>query len=148
MSEPELMRTMIAAGFPAPIPGVPMREDDMGLLRDLVDAARHLGGDQVLSRFARTYGDAARRAAESGVAMFAENVNSPVVNAGQDDEQRMAVSQLAAQLMASSELLLGRLYRRHLEHTLLRQWALAAETFLDQIGVRPARPASDGDCLR
>ena len=144
LSEAELIRAMISAGFPAPARDAPMREDDVGLAHDLVDAARRLGGSTVLNRFARTFGDSARRAAESGVAMFAENVNSPVVNAGQDDERRMQVNALAAELMASSEVLLGRLYRRHLEHALLRQWAVATETFLDQAGVRQARIANDG----
>jgi adenylate cyclase len=144
LSEAELVRTMITAGFPAPVKGSPMRADDIALAHALVTSARQLGGDDLLGRFARTFGDAARRAAESGVAMFAENVSSPVVDAGQDDARRMEVNQLAAGLMASSEVLLSRLYRRHLESTLLSMWATAAESFLDQIGVRPARPASDG----
>ena len=144
VTEQEVIRALVAAGFPAPVAGEPMREDDVRLVRKLVDAARRLGGQQLMARFARTYGDAARRAAESGVAMFAENVNSPIVNAVIDDEQRMEVNRLAAQLMASSEVLIGELYRRHLEHTLMRQWATAAETFLDQIGVRPAQPQSHG----
>lgn len=144
LSESELIRTMIAAGFPAPVRESPMRADDIALAHALVRAAQDLGGGGTLGRLARIYGDAARRAAESGVAMFAENVNSPVVDAGQDDARRMEVNQLAAELMTSSEALLGHLYRRHLEYTLLNMWATAAETFLDQIGVRPARPASDG----
>ncbi len=144
LSENELIRTVTAAGFPAPVHGSPMRADDIALAHALVSAANDLGGGDTLGRLARIYGDAARRAAESGVAMFAENVNSPVVDAGQDDARRMEVNQLAAELMARSEVLLGHLYRRHLEYTLLSMWATAAEAFLDHIGVRPARPASDG----
>jgi class 3 adenylate cyclase len=121
-----------------------MRSDDVRIARSLVHTARQLGGVEFATRIARTYGDTARRAAESGVAMFADNVNSPVVNADASDAVRMEVNRLAGQLMASSELLLGELYRRHLEHTLLRQWAVAAETFLDQIGVRPARARLHG----
>jgi class 3 adenylate cyclase len=56
----------------------------------------------------------------------------------------LAVNQLAGDLMRSSEILLGQLYRRHLEHTLMRTWAVSAETFLDQLGVRPARPETHG----
>ena len=144
LGESDVIRLMTAAGFPAPLSGVPMREDDIRLLRELVANARVFGGDEVGARLARTFGDTARRAAEAGVAMFAENVNSPVVNADLDDDGRAAVSNLAAQLMAGSEILLGELYRRHLEHTLMRQWATAAETFLDQIGVRAARPQVHG----
>ena len=144
LGESDVIRLMTAAGFPAPLPGVPMREDDIRLLRELVANARVLGGDEVGARLARTFGDTARRAAEAGVAMFAENVNSPVVNADLGDDGRAAVSNLAARLMAGSEVLLGELYRRHLEHTLMRQWATAAETFLDQIGVRAARPQLHG----
>lgn len=142
LGEGDLLRLMIAAGFPAPLSGGPMREDDVRLARALVAGGRALGGDEVVMRFARTYGDAARRAAESGVAMFAENVNSPIVSARPTDEERQVVNQLAARLMASSQQLLGELYRRHLELTLMRQWAIQAELFLDQIGVRPAREHS------
>jgi len=144
MPEQDLIRVMIAAGFPAPRPGAPMREDDIRLVRGLVDGGRALGGDDVVNRFARTYGDAARRAAESGVAMFAEHVNSPVVNAHMGDGERFRINALAGQLMRSSEALLGELYRRHMEQTLLRQWASAAETFLDKLGVRPASPQLHG----
>lgn len=144
MAEEEVVRLMAAAGLPAPVRGRGMRTDDIELVRGLVDGATALGGGAQLGRFARTYGDAARRAAETGVAMFAENVNSPVVNAGITDERRMEVNRLAARLMASSEVLLGDLYRRHLEHTLLRQWASAAETYLDQLGIRPASPNAHG----
>jgi class 3 adenylate cyclase len=144
LSEQEVIRLMTAVGFPAPVAGMPMREDDIRLLRELVAGGRALGGEQHIYRFARTYGDAARRAAESGVAMFSQNVNSPVVEARVDDAQREAVNELAGQLMRSSEVLLGELYRRHLEHTLMRLWAVTAETFLDQLGVRPARPEVHG----
>jgi class 3 adenylate cyclase len=144
MEEQELIRVMIAAGFPAPRSGTAMREDDIRLVRTLVEAGRALGGQGTINRFARTYGDAARRAAESGVAMFAENVNSPVVNAHMSDEDRQRINDLAGRLMRASEALLGELYRRHLELTLLRQWSVAAETFLDQIGVRPASPQPHG----
>ena len=140
MSEQELIRVMISAGFPAPVPGAPMRADDIRLATKMVETARKLGGPDVLGRFARTYGETARRSAESGVAMFAENVNSPIVNAKASDEERFEVNTLAAELMASSEVLLGELYRRHLEQVLLKQWADQAELFLDQIGVRPQNP--------
>ncbi len=144
MAEQDVIRLMIAAGFPAPVAGAPMREDDIRLVRGLVAGGRALGGDEVVARFARTYGDAARRAADSGVAMFSENVNSPVVEARLDEDERIAVNQLAGDLMRSSEVLLGELYRRHLEHTLMRLWAVTAETFLDQLGIRPARPETHG----
>lgn len=144
IDEPDLVRLMTAAGFPAPVSGGTMRHDDVDLARSLVATARRLGGAELATRIARTYGDTARRAAESGVAMFAENVNSPVVNARVSDAERMEINRMAGQLMASSEALLGALYRRHLEHALLRQWAVSAETFLDQIGVRPARPQMHG----
>jgi class 3 adenylate cyclase len=144
ISEAELIRAMIAAGFPAPRPGTYMREDDIRLVRGLVTAGRALGGEGTINRFARTYGDAARRAAESGVAMFSENVNSPIVHAQLSDEERYRVNELAGNLMRSSEALLGELYRRHMELTLLRLWAIAAEMFLDKLGVRPAAPQLHG----
>jgi adenylate cyclase len=144
MTEQELMRLMITAGFPAPVSGVGMREDDVALAQAMVDAARRLGGAETLGRFARTFGDTSRRAAEAAVAMFAENVQSPVVNARDDDGQRMRINKMAGQLMRSSEQLLGELYRRHMEHVLLRQWATQSEAFLEQIGVRPSTPQDHG----
>src|SRR4051794_2097868 len=144
MTEAELIRLMITAGFPAPISGAPMREDDVALARAMVDAARKLGGEDTLPRFARTFGDSSRRSAEAAVAMFAENVSSPVVNARDDDELRMRINKMAGQLMRTSEQLLGELYRRHMEHVPLRQWATQSEAFLEEAGIRSSTRQTHG----
>jgi adenylate cyclase len=144
MTTQELIRVIIAVGSPAPRPETQLRTDEVVLIRLLVDVGRKSGGDEALLRVARVFGEATRKAADSAVAIFDENINSPVVRARIDDDRRMAVNRLAAELMANSELLIARLYRRHLEHTLMRFWAVSAERFLDDLGVRPARSEPPG----
>jgi len=144
MEPHDLIRLVVALGSPAPRPDTLMRTDEAELLRLLVDIGTKLGGRDALMRAARVFGDSTRRAAESAVAIFDENINSPVVRARPDDAKRMQVNRLAAELMAKSEELIAGLYRRHLEHTLLRFWTNSAEQFLDELGVRPASPVSRG----
>jgi adenylate cyclase len=137
----DLRRLVIAAGFPAPQADDRLREDDAELIRLLVDAGRRLGGGEILQRTARVYGDAARRAAGGGLALYNEGVNSPASGRGTapitDPVLRQQLNELGADLMRRSEELLAWLYRRHLEHGMLEQWAAVAETVLDDLGIRP-----------
>lgn len=137
----DLRRVVIAAGYPTPQPDDRLRQDDVELIRLLVDAGRRLGGGEILMRTARVYGDAARRAAEGGLALYNEGVNSPASGGGAtpitDPALRQELNELGADLMRRSEELLARLYRRHLEHGMLEQWAAVAETVLDGLGIRP-----------
>ncbi len=144
MTETDLIRLMSSAGFPAPRSGEPMRADDVALARMVVDVGIKTGGGQATLRITRIFGDAARRSAESAVAIFDEKVASQVDPTTAFDETRNEINRLGAELMVESEQLLGTLYRRHLEHALLRLWAVTAEQFLDSIGVRPATPVLPG----
>lgn len=145
----QFLRVVIAAGFPAPPPDSPVREDDAELARLLVEAGTKLGGGEILQRTARIFGEAARRTAEASIALFDEGVNQPLVsrhgNVSQiDPALRSEMNALGAQLMHLSEQLLARLFRRHLEHAMLELWAHSAEQALDQLGIRPLEASSPG----
>jgi adenylate cyclase len=140
MSEAEVSRLVVAAGFPAPTRGEPLREDDAELGRMLVEAGTKLGGGDILYRTARILGDSARRAAEGGLALFTEGVADQQMSRDliRDPRVRHDMNQRGAELMGLAERLLAALFRRHLERAMLAQWAEAAESALDELGVRPA----------
>ena len=131
-------QVMVAAGFPAPDVDDPMRSDDVQLVRLLLGAGQGLGNEGALFRLARVVGEPGRRMAESGLALFDEYVLSRVMGTRPDRATRVEFNAMAAALIDNSETLIGKLYRRHLEHALLRLWANAAESYLEQIGVRSA----------
>ena len=146
----ELLRVVVAAGFPAPRPEDLVREDDALLLRDLLTAGSMFGGEHVTTRAARILGDSARRAADAGLALFEEGdqMRSPDhAEAMRDPRLRDEMNARGGQLMRLSEELLGRIFRRHLEHALMRLWANSAERFLDELGIRPASSAPPGFCF-
>jgi adenylate cyclase len=135
-----LSRLLIGAGLPGRRPEDLVRGDDADLLRDIVEAGAMFGGGELTGRFARIYGDAARRAAEGGMALFNEGDQSRSQHreALRDPAQRQEMNERGGQLMRLSEELLARMYRRHLEHALSRVWAGAAEAWLDEMGIRAA----------
>jgi adenylate cyclase len=137
----ELGRMVVAAGFPAVRPEDPVREDDAELARQLVLAGSLMGGGEVTVRLARIYGEAARRAAEGGLALFEEGDEMRSrhhLEMMRDPQMRDEMNARGARLMRLSENFVAALYRRHLEHGLLRVWAGAAEAWLDQLGIRPS----------
>lgn len=145
----ELLRIVIAAGFPAPSPNEPLREDDARLAGMLVEAGRKLGGGDILLRTARVYGEATRRAAEASIAFFDEGVNQPLRReSGEmtviDDAVRAEMNELALGLMQLAEEMIAGLFRRHLEHAMLGSWAAGAEQALDLLGLRPLATSSPG----
>jgi adenylate cyclase len=140
----DVSRLLVAAGFAAAQPGDHLRSDDVTLVRSLAAIGRQLGSQEAALRIARLLGDNARRAADSGVALFNELVVSEVLRAPLNVTQRQQLNRMAAEVRDESELLLARLYRRHLEHALFRLWADMTEGFLDRLGVRPARPDLPG----
>lgn len=68
---------LAAMGLSAPPPEAPTRGLEEQLLRDLVEGWSTVDEEYTL-RAARIFGDAARRAAESWVALFAEAISRPV----------------------------------------------------------------------
>lgn len=147
LSAAEIARVVVAAGFPAPSPDEPLRQDDLELGRMLIEAGTKMGGGDILYRTARIFGESARRAAEGSLALFTEGVNDPVArdeNALRDPRVRQEMNELGAHMMGLAERLVVALFRRHLERAMLAQWALGAEATLDRLGLRPASSANPG----
>jgi adenylate cyclase len=144
IDEGGLARLAIAAGFPAPRPSDRVRQDDEQLVRKLHDTGSRLGGAEIMLRIARIFGESARRAAEGGMALFEEAVNEPyrrdmrqAIEKSRDEAYRRAMNELGARLMHDAEDLLAHLFRRHIEHAMMAQWAEGAELWLDALGERP-----------
>jgi len=135
----EVLRLVVAAGFPKPAPDDPAREDDAALARDLLTAGQLMGGGEKTARMVRIFGEATRRSAERGLALFDEgdDIRSRPRQEMRDPLARREMNERAGKLMRMSEDILGRLFRRHLEHGLLHVWASAAEAWLDELGIRP-----------
>lgn len=75
-----LLRIITAFGLPRPDPGTHLHVPDEEQLRSFVRAWQPLGGEEVLLRAARSYGDAMRRAAEGWMGIFQEIVVEPVAD--------------------------------------------------------------------
>jgi class 3 adenylate cyclase len=147
MDDHELSRMVAVAGFPAVRAADQVREDDAALVRQVVLAGTLMGGGELTTRLARILGDAARRAAEGGLGLFEEGDSirdRSHRDAMRDPELRQEMNARGGQLMRMTEQLMAALYRRHLEHALLRVWAGAAEIWLDELGIRPAPGSPPG----
>jgi adenylate cyclase len=75
-----LLRVITAFGLPRPDPDTHLRVPDEEQLQVFVDAWRPLGGDEILVRAARIFGDGLRRAAEGQVSLFEEAVMGPLAD--------------------------------------------------------------------
>jgi adenylate cyclase len=129
-----------AMGLPAPAPDAPTRVADETLLTALVEGWSDVDEEYTL-RAARIFGDAARRAAEGWVALFAEAIGRPVDERYQTMEE--AVPRLvkpAAYLIDLSPKLLSWLLQRHLERTIHELNTGRIEARLEQRGLIPVRP--------
>jgi adenylate cyclase len=129
-----------AMGLSAPAPEAPTRGAEEALLTALIQGWSTVDEEYTL-RAARIFGDAARRAAEAWVALFAEAISEPVESkytALEDIVPRLLTP--AAILSPLSPRLLGWLLERHLERTMndLNIWRI--ERRLEQRGLIPAKP--------
>jgi adenylate cyclase len=75
-----LLRIITAFGLPRPDLDGHLREPEERHLRDFVAAWRPLGGDELLLRAARSYGDGMRRVAEGWMSLFEEAVVEPLAD--------------------------------------------------------------------
>jgi adenylate cyclase len=136
----ELVGSILGAmGLTAPAPESPTRGTEEALLGDLVEGWSTVDEEYTL-RAARIFGDAARRAAEGWVALFAEAISEPIESRFNTlDEVVPKLVERAAILSPLGPKLLSWLLERHLERVMndLNIWRI--ERRLEQRGLIPAR---------
>jgi adenylate cyclase len=137
----ELAGSVLAAmGLSAPEPGDPTRGMEEQLITALLQGWSTVDEEYTL-RAARIFGDAARRAAEGWVALFAEAISGPVeANFTTLEEVVAKLLQPAAILSPLSPKLLSWLLERHLERTMNDLNINRIERRLEQRGLIPNRP--------
>jgi DNA-binding transcriptional MerR regulator len=113
-----LGQVLAAMGLSAPPPEAPTRGMEEQLLGQLVKGWATVDEEFTL-RAARIFGDAARRAAEGWVALFAEGISEPVeANFTTLEDVVPRLLEPAANLSPLSTKLLAWLLERHLERTM------------------------------
>ncbi|HYK96255.1 MAG TPA: adenylate/guanylate cyclase domain-containing protein [Candidatus Dormibacteraeota bacterium] len=136
----ELVGSILGAmGLTAPAPESPTRGMEEALLATLVKGWSTVDEEYTL-RAARIFGDAARRAAEGWVALFAEAISEPVESTYSTLEEVVPrLLEPAAILSPLSPKLLSWLLERHLERTMNDLNIGRIERRLEQRGLIPAR---------
>lgn len=130
-----------AMGLSAPSPDAPTRVAEETLLKTLIEAWSGVDDEYTL-RAARIFGDAARRAAEGWVALFAEAISGPI------EKQFHTIEEVVPRLLApAADLadlgpkLLAWLLERHLERTMNDLNIGRIEARLERRGLILSRPA-------
>lgn len=102
-----LLRIVTAFGLARPDPDQPMRATDVDRLTTFVEAWRPLGGDDLLVRAARAYGEGMRRATDGWAGLFEEAVMVPITDKVVTFEEmsRHAIEPGMVVLRAAQELL-------------------------------------------
>jgi adenylate cyclase len=130
-----------AMGLSAPPADAPTRAAEEALLTTLIAGWSGVNEEYTL-RAARIFGDAARRAAEGWVALFAEAISGPVETKYMGlDEVLPRLLTPAAQLAPLSPKLMSWLLERHLERTMNDLNIGRIEARLERRGLIPTRPA-------
>jgi adenylate cyclase len=130
-----------AMGLSAPSPDAPTRTLEESVLATLIEGWSGVDEEYTL-RAARIFGDAARRAAEGWVALFAEAISGPVESryVGLDDIVPRLLAP-AVHLAPLSPKLMAWLLERHLERTMNDLNIGRIEARLERRGLIPSRPA-------
>jgi adenylate cyclase len=130
-----------AMGLSAPSPDAPTRVVEETVVAALIEGWSSVDEEYTL-RAARIFGDAARRAAEGWVALFAEAISGPVERrySGIDDVVPRLLGP-ASHLGPVSPKLMGWLVERHLERTMNDLNIGRIEARLERRGLNPTRPA-------
>jgi adenylate cyclase len=132
---------LAAMGLSSPAPDAPTRAVEESLLRAIVEGWSGVDEEYTL-RAARIFGDAARRAAEGWVALFAEAISQPVeAQYPTIDEVVPRLLTPAAVLSSLGPKLLAWLLERHLERTMNDLNITRIEGRLERRGLLPSRPA-------
>ncbi len=138
----ELLGSILGAmGLSAPAPDAPTRGAEEAVLQQLIEGWSSVDEAYTL-RAARIFGDAARRAAEGWVALFAEGISEPIESDFTTlDDVVARLLRPAAILSPLSPRLLAWLLERHMERTMNDLNIARIERRLEQRGLIPSRPA-------
>jgi adenylate cyclase len=137
----DLVSSVLSAmGLSAPSPDAPTRVMEEELVRALIDGWSNVDAEFTL-RAARLFGDAARRAADGWVALFAEAISEPIeADFTTLDDIVTRLLKPAAALSELSPRLLGWLLERHLERGMNDLNIGRIERRLEQRGLIPTKP--------
>jgi adenylate cyclase len=134
--------TIVALGLPVPGSDDELREDDAEALTAILVLCdlRRLGLDEnVAPRFARIYGEAARRTAEAAVRFWDDHVETRVAAADPSGELDALRASVRAELLPGLESTLLWINRRHLEHETLSVIVENTERALERSGLAEPR---------
>jgi adenylate cyclase len=139
----ELVGQILSAmGLTAPSADAPTRGAEEQLLAALIAGWSTVDEEYTL-RAARIFGDAARRASEAWVSLFAEAISTPVESTYTTLEEVVPrLLEPAAILSPLSPKLIAWLFERHLERTMNDLNIGRIERRLEARGLIPTRPAS------
>ena len=137
----DLVTSVLSAmGLSAPSTDAPTRVMEEELVRALIDGWSNVDEEFTL-RAARLFGDAARRAADGWVALFAEAISEPIeADFTTLDDIVTRLLKPAAALSELSPRLLGWLLERHLERGMNDLNIARIERRLEQRGLIPTKP--------
>ncbi len=141
-----LLRVITALGMPRPDPETALHAADCEHLRAFVKAWRPLGGDDLLVRAARLYGDAIGRAGEGWIGLFTDQVMAPLAGRSVPwDQMRELAFEPGRALIDLGRSLLPWLYDRHLFSLLNQSNFDTIEQQLANLGLvapPPPRPSA------
>jgi adenylate cyclase len=133
-----MLRVITALGIPRPDPSTRLHEPDVAQLRAFVEAWRPLGGDDLLVRAARAYGDALRRAAEGWMGIFGDVVLAPLIDRAVPwPEMRTLAMEPGLRMLAVGRSMLPWLLDQHLFGLLNQMNFDSIERQLALLGIAP-----------
>jgi adenylate cyclase len=137
---PEVVRRLVREfGLPQTASEARLREDDIGVLRELLTVWAEAEDDE-LARLARAYGQNIRRLVASDLEIMSGALFAPLRRSGlTDEEMREVAGGLGVRVMALGERLLLWLRGRHLEHEILSNTVQNTEEYLHELGIAPER---------
>jgi adenylate cyclase len=127
-----------ALGLPAPSAEDRVREDDMQMF-PIGQFALATGVPEAGAvRSLRVYAENLRRITLAESQFFHTYLEEPMLSAGMSEAQILEIaSQVSPQLRAQMESMIGWLYHRHQEHSIIEHVVGHVEEALEQAGVRP-----------
>jgi adenylate cyclase len=138
--EPEFLERFFTMALQVPTPGPQdrIREDDLEVIRvfQILRTIVPTEPDRLIAS-TRFFGENLRRIAESQVALFAERLVQPQLDAGVPMRDVLnTLVPVAASMIEMGDRVLDRIYHRHLEHAATENVVANMETVMDEVGVR------------